>query len=116
MMNQDFQLFKWIFFYESMDAYTASKTINEDTDGKAFIPLFAQLALTRNLGIKDDFENNDYYKENKRRLMLDDDNIDSRDFKFLMRNMMRDVLKHSLRINVPNADNIRNRIEIEFFR
>ena len=113
MMNQDFQLFKWVFFYESVDDYIKSKKIHEESDKKTFIPLFSQLSTY--VGIKDDFEFNDnIYKENKRELMLADIDIDSTDFKHLMRKMIRDVLKHCRRINVPNMDSIKNRVELWF--
>ena len=40
LMNQDFQLYKWIFFYESSDAYNKSIWKKEETT-QSFIPFFS---------------------------------------------------------------------------
>ena len=112
LMNQDFQLYRWVFFYESVEAYNKFKKNFDDTKNP-FTPLYGKLSGARYVGIKEEFEFDEkIYKENKRPLMIE--NVDPEDFKHLLRKMMRDVLTYSQLITTPDMDAIRRKIEEGF--
>jgi Dopey, N-terminal len=115
LMNQDFQLYKWMFFYESIEAYNDIKKKKEDLSD-SFVPLLAQLGLNKDIGLRDDIELDEkIYRETVSTLMLKDGDIESTDSKHMIRKMMRDVIRSSQMITVPCMESIKARIETGFF-
>ena len=114
LMNQDFQIFKPMLYYDNTQAYLDCRK-EENSDVPGFRPLKEQLVSGKPFFKEGEVDDEDeVYKTHSRSLILDE-SVPADDLNHKIRKMIRDSMRKSESIFMPSLESVDNLIEKGFF-
>jgi hypothetical protein len=114
LMNQDFQIFKPMLYYDNLKAFTDTRK-EDSSENQIFRPLKELLVPGKLFARESEVEHEDEaYKIHQRRSLISEE-CDPDDFRYKICKMIQNAMKKSESIHLPSLVSVDNMVEEGFF-